>query len=644
MLSGFLITSLLLAEWLQDSKLHLGNFWARRARRLLPALFVLVIVAAIYEAAVGSGQAVPGFLEDGLSTLFYIGNWHQIWTGSGYFAQAAQVSPLQQTWSLAIEEQFYLLWPLLLVGLLAGGRRLAARRGARRHVALAPALVVCILGALASAVEMAWLFHGGTGLNRVYYGTDTRAQGLLAGGAMAVVLAMRRASRTGSDPLEASGRSSGHLPALAGVAGAVAAGVLIAQAGTEPAWLFKGGMLVFDLAVLGVIWAAITSNGRLSPVRQLLSLAPLRGVGLISYGLYLWHFPLYLWLTAASTGIGGGALLGLRLVVTLCVALVSFVVVEQPIRRRRLPTAVVRVALPATGALAVTALLLSSAVGASVGVPIARGPAPGPTVAVGSSGPQHCEYRVPPYNRLAVFHTCPPIRVMLVGDSIGLTLGIEITLNEHRYGILVDNEAILGCSFSTRGLSDPSGTGYLPLAPGCRHSLSHWRAVEERHNPSVVIVEMGYWDELNWRWHNRDVALGNRAYMANERTQIDKFATALAAGGRQVVLVSVPLVDPTPWPNGSQPPQSSARRNAEMNALLASAARHLGPRVHFFNLAPYVTPSGRYAADIGGSICRMPDGVHFWIGPPGRFEQSPCGIRVQAALLNYVRQLSSHPR
>ncbi len=117
-LSGFLITSLLVGEWGRSRSIELGAFWARRARRLLPALLVLVSVIGIYYAVAGPSQAVPGLKGDGLSTLLYAGNWHQISTGSSYFGATGPVSPLKHTWSLAIEEQFYLFWPLLLFAVL----------------------------------------------------------------------------------------------------------------------------------------------------------------------------------------------------------------------------------------------------------------------------------------------------------------------------------------------------------------------------------------------------------------------------------------------------------------------------------------------------------------------------------------------
>ena len=117
-LSGFLITSLLVAEWTRSGSIRLRAFWGRRARRLLPALLCLVSVIGVYYAFAGPAKAIPGLKADGLSTLLYAGNWHQIASGSSYFGATGPVSPLKHTWSLAIEEQFYLFWPLLLLGVL----------------------------------------------------------------------------------------------------------------------------------------------------------------------------------------------------------------------------------------------------------------------------------------------------------------------------------------------------------------------------------------------------------------------------------------------------------------------------------------------------------------------------------------------
>ncbi len=181
-LSGYLITMLLLREQQATGRIALGAFWARRARRLLPALFFVLAAVAVYAAFLVEPQARLSLRLDGLATLGYVGNWRQLGAEGGYFAQGATPSPLRHTWSLSIEEQFYLVWPLVVVALLRG-RRLTRSRVRR-------VLVVAAVAALASAVLMSVLLGGD--VSRVYYGTDTRAQSVLVGCALAALLRLRR--------------------------------------------------------------------------------------------------------------------------------------------------------------------------------------------------------------------------------------------------------------------------------------------------------------------------------------------------------------------------------------------------------------------------------------------------------------------
>ena len=175
-LSGFLITMLLMKEWTRSGTIKLRAFWARRARRLLPALFVLlggIGIFALFFAPSGSQGSIR---TDGLSTLLYFSNWHQILAGQSYFAQVSAPSPLLHTWTLAIEEQFYLVWPIVVVCVLKWTRSPRVL------------LVVAVLGVLASATEMALLFHPHLDPSRIYYGTDTRAQDILTGAALGILL------------------------------------------------------------------------------------------------------------------------------------------------------------------------------------------------------------------------------------------------------------------------------------------------------------------------------------------------------------------------------------------------------------------------------------------------------------------------
>ena len=631
-LSGYLITSLLLARWHGDGTIRLRAFWARRARRLLPALCCLVVVTAIYETAVGPSGATPDFGADALSTLGYVANWHEIWTSNGYFAETALTSPLQHTWSLAIEEQFYLLWPLLLAVVLGVWSR--SRPAPRRRLRLLAG--VSALGALASAAEMALLYRPGdsASLSRVYYGTDTRAEGLLVGAALAAVVALRRQSATRRE-------SSGRLGAVGGVVGLAAVVALGAMARSGSGWLYRGGFLAFDLAVVAVIVDA-TSADAPSLLRPVLASFPLRATGQISYGLYLWHFPLFLWLDQQATGLSGAPLFGLRVAVTFAVAVVSYFAVEQPIRRRRLSPGTLRLLAPAASLVVAVPVALSFGAGEA---PTLTRPAAARAAVVpdATSGAATCSQRLPGARTAEVFHTCPVDRVLLVGDSIGLTLDIELALGERPYGVELWGKAISGCGFRTGGeVLDTSGD-YVGRSGSCRGALALWRTDERRYRPAVVVVEMGYWDTVDMTEAGRPVHLGQPAFDRAVEARMARLVRLLASRRTPLVVLSVPLVDPPPLPDGAIAPQASPARNELINSMLAGLARRHPGEVHFFDLSPYVTPHGRFQAVVDGGICRSSDGVHFFDGDPGSlvFQETPCGARLGAALLPFLRRVAA---
>jgi peptidoglycan/LPS O-acetylase OafA/YrhL len=326
-LSGFLITSLLVSEWERSRVISFVHFWVRRARRLLPALFLVLGAVGVYALFMSNQADAHHIGEDGLATLGYFANWHFISSGQSYVERIVQgsPSPLRHTWSLAIEEQFYLVWPLVvgLVGVIVTRTLRRSERGRRffRRVLVA----VCVALAIASFVRMITLFNLSGDANRVYYGTDSRAFLVLIGSALGAMSAGTLAVAR-------------RVPRVALVAvGCIAAAVLavtMAELQATDTRLYEGGYGIVTVLIALVLVAAV-QPGR-NPLGRILETRPIVGLGLISYGVYLWHWPITVWLTAENTHLDGVALFAVRSVITLGVSIASYVLIEQPIRRGRL--------------------------------------------------------------------------------------------------------------------------------------------------------------------------------------------------------------------------------------------------------------------------------------------------------------------
>lgn len=266
-ISGYLITSLLLAEQARTGRLDFRRFWLRRARRLLPAVFLLIAVCLVFAGFFERGD-VARLRGDALASVLYVQNWHLVLAHQSYFEVFARPSLLRHLWSLAVEEQFYLLWPpLFALGLAALGRRRLA-------------LGVGIAG-LVSVVLMAVLFHPGHDPSRVYYGTDTRAIGLLVGVGLAFVWHPSRLRAPG-------GRNAARVLDVVGGSALVVLLVLLSRVQEFGSGLYRGGfagVTVVTAVLLGVLAHPSARLGRW------LGAAPLRWLGLRSYGIYLWHWP-----------------------------------------------------------------------------------------------------------------------------------------------------------------------------------------------------------------------------------------------------------------------------------------------------------------------------------------------------------------
>ncbi|MCB1004061.1 MAG: acyltransferase, partial [Acidimicrobiales bacterium] len=311
-LSGFLITTLLVTEHQGNGTISLRNFWTRRFRRLMPASIVaLAGISILFGFFVADAAQLNELRGDVIAALAYVANWHFIAADQSYADLFTAPSPVQHFWSLAIEEQFYVVFPLLVFGVL----RVA--RGARRAL-------FAVLVAL-TAASVAWMLHlyePGLDTARVYYSTFTRAAELLIGALLALVL-------LGREPLRRAG------PVLAvGAAGVLGFGITIwcwLNLDQSDGVLYQGGLALYACVTAVLIWSALQVAG---PIPEIFSKSGIVALGKISYGVYLYHWPIFLWLTPERTGLALWPLFVLRVAVTIGVSLVSYHYLEQPVRQR----------------------------------------------------------------------------------------------------------------------------------------------------------------------------------------------------------------------------------------------------------------------------------------------------------------------
>ena len=313
-LSGYLITSILLTQ-LERGHVEVFAFWARRMRRLLPALLVLIGVVLAWGAVVAPSFSRDGLRGDITATLFYVANWHFIST-STYFANDGVASPLQHMWSLAVEEQFYLVWPLLL--LVAG---LVVRQPRPRLIVVG---ALAGAGIIASAIRLGFLW-GSAGPDRAYLGTDSRIFEPLIGAMLAVLM-------TSGSVRALITRAHWRLLAVGGIGLVWALATLGGSSGATSGY-GNGGAVVVAASAAAII-AAIATRG--STATRALALPAVAYLGRLSYAMYLWHWPLqvwtarYGWWDLSRLGMAGRA--SVLTILTVALAALSYHLVETPVR------------------------------------------------------------------------------------------------------------------------------------------------------------------------------------------------------------------------------------------------------------------------------------------------------------------------
>jgi peptidoglycan/LPS O-acetylase OafA/YrhL len=319
-ISGYLITSLLVLERLRTSAVNLKEFWARRARRLLPALGVLLVLT-VTGALLFARDALFRLNQDVLGALTYSTNWVMIFRQESYFEAFSRPPLLRHLWSLAVEEQFYLFFPLIFLG----GMALLSRRSKGHGQTARRFFLVASIGALASAALMWALFVPYEDPSRVYFGTDTRAAGLLIGVALAFLW----------QPWRFAGKLGTRGTVLLNVAGFAALGgltMLLLRMGEYDLFLYRGGFFTVSMLTAAVIAVTVHPQGALNPV---LGNRPLVWVGKRSYGLYLYHWPVFIFLRPGiDVPWDRWPTLAVQVALTFAIAEVSYRWIEQPIRKR----------------------------------------------------------------------------------------------------------------------------------------------------------------------------------------------------------------------------------------------------------------------------------------------------------------------
>lgn len=405
--SGYLITSLLLDEQRTSGTISLPRFWLRRARRLLPALFALLLATLLLSLTVAP-DSLAGTRSDCAAALLYVSNWWQVIHHHSYFMDVDRPPLLLHLWSLAVEEQFYLVWPLVVA--LFG-------RAARHWVPR-----VALLGGGASALWMTWLYDPSQDPTRVYVGSDTRLSGLLLGAALSAILpafaAPKALGRAGRIVLEALAAAS--LATLVW---------LVSRATSHDPFVYRGGLVLVDLASAALITGLVTPT----LLGRALGARPWAWLGRRSYGLYLWHWPIFaVTRPEFDSSLHGASLLALRLALTFAAAELCYRFVEQPIRAGALGRLRTRPwLLGASGAsLAALSLTMIGVSGARLAAARVATHAPPRAASLGPPAPGHRPEALQAATTLQspASRPAPPLdprwpkTLTLLSDSVGLGL------------------------------------------------------------------------------------------------------------------------------------------------------------------------------------------------------------------------------
>lgn len=603
-LSGYLITWLLAAEWSASGTIAVRQFYGRRVRRLLPASLACLASVSV-AASLGAFPAVDRLDRAVLGAMLQAGNWEALTRGSSYAALlSGGATPVDHFWSLAVEEQFYWCWPLVVLAVF----RVAASWRRRAVVAVALAAVFVALAPLVWAV---W------GPDAAYWSTPARLGEILTGAALAMVTWCR--SGTAMSPP----RRSTEAVAWAGLAAVAAAAVLLPSDSGPAYWGLLG---VGSLATVAVLAGLRQDVGTL---RRLLSARPLVALGRISYGVYLYHWPIFLGIRPGDSSV---AVFAARLGLTLAIAAASYRYLERPFRERRRTiglagaTGLAAASLGAVGALALVVvpeadLRYEAPAEAAAAVSIA--PADGPleslapqadpvpdttSSSAASTAPEPPSTAMravdPLFPAFTAVQPPRPVRVLVLGDSTGISLGSGLIswAAANPGSMQVTSLAAIGCGV-IRDAWQVSPDD--PMRVECDRVLDEaLPQVLAEAAPDVVIVHVSLVDAVPRRWADDEgvIAPSDTRYVERLNRDYSEFTSYLLGRSSARILWVMPT-QPAEWflgrVNGDFPPSWwSPQREA-----IARAATH--PRIVSVDLGQWIA-----LREAGGSRQYREDGLH----------------------------------
>lgn len=590
-LSSFLIIRLLLSEWDRTGTINLKAYAGRRARRLLPALIPTLGLLALYLVVFGTPEIVDKWAAGIASSLTYMMNWLEIWRGNSYWDAQTAESPVRHLWSFAVEEQFYLFAPLLMIFCLR-------RYGATAHKAI---VAICAIGIVLSTWLMAFLHHPGQDPTRSYYGTDTRAHTILVGIILAVAVHRWGPIRT----------ATGRL--ISNIAGTVCTIIFVWMlfiVDGQSSWMFEyGGFLLVALLTAAIIFSCSQPTSWLHPI---FAHPWAMAAGVVSYGIYLFHQPINKLFTEDLLHFGGWPLDIFRFTLTMVIAFASFHLYEKKMSKAKFIAGPKGLAWALGGTAAVFGLLLFATLQTDSTAPSQSVVING---VVDSSKPPTGFDGIPLVDR--------PLRVLVVGDSVMQQVGVGLATYaaSHPDQLVVLNKAKIGCGIlpaTEQRYSDPDGTVRQGTTdPACstwpdevdpqqlgNPNIFAWPTAVKWFRPDAVVMYPSPWDATD----RKIASLGpdwvhpnQSAYDAELKATYLKGIDMLTSGGAKLYALTTPDLGG----GRSKTAQAAPDRIARINQLFSDAINESGAPAKVIDYAAWL---GTVGSERESEL--RPDGVH----------------------------------